>query len=386
MAQATPLIGGALAVLLALSNTAAAQTPPPWSAIPYPAMGNGSAACTHLGGQGDVFCFGLRCTAENTPEWFTHQVGGDSVEGEVRVNLIMDGKSHSTLFMQQGSTPQGEWSFTAPYDATRDRSAVDQLKAGSGLYVLVGGATGAQLSLRGSAREIERVVGMCRAGGQTQPSGQASSQAINEPNDAVLAMASKQNCEATESEIFTAIIRAGFSDWDANQFVVIGAENGTLTLIDRADFKYRVTECTVEARNALAVVPNATELAVTADQLPAPVSQEINQIAAMCGNAFKTAGRSPQALLAEDIDGDGTYDFLLDHAQFCPDAILTMCGASHCPLTLFVSAEGAWRRFDYILQGYKEFTAQGFLFQCSDPARKAGVFMEGGRLIERNCQ
>ncbi|WP_430514555.1 hypothetical protein [Pannonibacter phragmitetus] len=305
MTQATPLIGAALAVLLALSNTAAAQTPPPWSAIRYPAMGNGSAACTHLGDQGDVFCFGLRCTAGNTPEWFTHQVGGDSVEGEVRVNLIVDGKNHMTLFMQQGETPQGEWSFNASYDATRDRSAVDQLKAGSGLYILVGGATGAQLSLRGSAREIERVVAMCPVGGQT---------------------------------------------------------------------------------DALAVNPKATELAVTADQLPTPVRQEINQIAAMCGNAFKTVGRSPQALLAEDIDGDGTYDFLLDHAQFCPDAILTMCGASHCPLTLFVSAKGAWRRFDYILQGYKEFTAQGFLFQCSDSARKAGVFMEDGKLIKRNCQ
>ncbi len=295
----------AVAAVLSLSATAGAQTPPAWSSIPYPTMGNGSAACTHLGGQGDVFCFGLRCTAENAPEWFTHQVGGDSVEGEVRVNLIIDGKNHSTLFMQQGEAPQGEWSFTAPYDTSRDRSVVDQLKVGSGLYVMVGGATGAQLSLRGSSREIERVVAKCQAGGQA---------------------------------------------------------------------------------DALAVNATATELTVTADQLPMPVRQEISQIAAMCGNAFLTEGRSPQALLAEDIDGDGTYDFLLDHAQFCPDAILTMCGASHCPLTLFVSAEGAWRRFDYILQGYKEFTAQGFLFQCSDPARKAGVFMEGGRLTERNCQ
>ena len=106
----------------------------------------------------------------------------------------------------------------------------------------------------------------------------------------------------------------------------------------------------------------------------------------MCGNAFLTEGRSTEALLAEDIDGDGTYDFLLDHAQFCPAAIMTMCGASNCPMTLFVSNKGTWRQFDYILQGYKEFTAQGFLFECSTPNRKAGVFMENGRLIERNCQ
>lgn len=198
-------------------------------------------------------------------------------------------------------------------------------------------------------------------------------------------MAAKQECEANESEIFNAITGAGFSDWDANLFISSGAEDGTLTLIDRTDFKYRVAECKAD-KDALAVDPDAAELAVTADQLPQSVREVIGDIAAMCGPAFQTTGRSPQAFLAEDIDGDGTYDFLLDHAQFCPDAILTMCGASHCPMTLFVSDKGAWQRFDFILQGYKEFTAQGFLFQCDDPAQKAGVFMESGKLTQRNCQ
>jgi hypothetical protein len=363
----------------------AAQTPPPWSAIPYPAMGQGSAACDHLGEQGDVFCFGLRCTAENVPEWFTYQIGGDSVEGETRVSLVVDGRAHSTLPMKQANTPQGEWSFAVPFDPARDRAVVDQLKSGSGLYVLVGGASGAQLSLRGSSREIDRALSMCQAGGQTPPSGQASAQAISEPHDAVLALASKQGCEATESEIFAAITTAGFSDWDANQYVVIGSKDGSLKLIDRTNFKYRIAGCKAD-KNALAVNSDATELAVTADQLPQPVRATVADIAATCGNAFRTEGRSETALLAEDIDGDGTYDFLLDHAQFCPDAITTMCGASHCPMTLFVSDKGAWRRFDFIVQGYKEFTAQGFLFQCNDPARKAGVFVENGTLIERNCQ
>lgn len=158
-------IAAAVVTMLSLSATATAQTPPAWSSIPYPAMGKGSAACDHLGGQGDVFCFGLRCTAESTPEWFTYQVGGDSIEGEIRVNLVVDGRRHSTLMMKQATTPQGEWSFSAPYDPTRDRSIVDQLKSGTGLYVLVGGASGVQLSLRGSSREIDRTLSMCEVGG-----------------------------------------------------------------------------------------------------------------------------------------------------------------------------------------------------------------------------
>jgi len=153
------------AVLFGLTTDGAAQTPPPWSAIPYEAMGQGRAACSHAGGQGDVFCFGLRCTAENKPEWFTYQVGSDSVEGEARVNLVVDGRAHSTVMMKQATTPQGEWSFSAPYDPARDRSVVDQLKSGTDLYVLIGGASGARLSLRGSSREIDRALSMCQGGG-----------------------------------------------------------------------------------------------------------------------------------------------------------------------------------------------------------------------------
>lgn len=81
------------------------------------------------------------------------------------MNLIVDGRRHSTLMMKQATTPQGEWSFSAPFESARDRSVVDRLKSGSSLYVLVGGASGAQLSLRGSSREIDNALSMCRGGG-----------------------------------------------------------------------------------------------------------------------------------------------------------------------------------------------------------------------------
>lgn len=298
------LFAGATSLLLILSFEASAQTMPPWSAIPFPVMGKGRAACTHLGGQGDVFCFGLRCE-KNTLEWFTYQVGGDSSEGDVAVKLTVDGGPPESLSMKQRKTPIGEWSFSTPFDLGRDHTIIEKLKTGSRLTVLVGEASGARLSLRNSARSIEQAAAMC--GVSSKP-------------------------------------------------------------------------------EALRVTPGATELTVTPQQLPTPVLAEMRNIAAICGTAFKTTDRNPNALLAEDINQDGVYDFLLDQAQFCPDAILTMCGASHCPFTLFVSNNGSWRRFDFILQGYKEFTRRGFLLQCSNEARKAGVFMENGELKQRNCQ
>ncbi|MNF12206.1 hypothetical protein D3C80_2136200 [compost metagenome] len=51
-----------------------------------------------------------------------------------------------------------------------------------------------------------------------------------------------QGCTATEPEIFSAITNGGFGIWDANQFIVNAAENGTLELLDKADdiHKYRL--------------------------------------------------------------------------------------------------------------------------------------------------
>lgn len=311
-------IGGALLLLLVLPEGARAQNPPSWSDISYSAMGHGSVACSHAGNQGDIFCFGLRCSAsDNAPEWFTYQVGGDSVDGDVRVNLIVDGRDHSTLLMTQQDTAHGEWSFAAPYDPLRHDPIVDRLKAGSSVYVLVGGVAGAALSLRGSARELDRALALC------------------ESNIAVEAPA---------------------------------ASAGAAISLD-----------------PLAFQPDATGLELTIEQLPRPVREEIEQIAAMCGNAFQIEGRHRQAIMATDIDGDGTYDFLLEHALFCPSEILMMCGASNCPHTLFVSANDTWRRFDFILQGYKEFSEEGLLFMCSTDSRKAGVFMENGVLTQRHC-
>jgi hypothetical protein len=378
------VIGGAVAVLLALSATAAGQSSAAWQIN----RGDNFVAAGICQPGSDRHCVRLQCL---TMEGGDVSWGIDAPEPgysaeSASVTWTIDGATVLLPMNKAGPADNGIQSYDAAFSQSDHQTLVQRLKSGNRLTLGSDQFAAFNLSLRGSGAALTTLLAECPLIASTDtPSAAATVEQFSEPFDAVLAMAAKQECEATEAEIFTAITDAGFSDWDANQFVAIGAKDGTLQLIDRVDFKYRVTKCKAE-KNALAVNSDATELAVTADQLPQPVRSTINDIAAMCGNAFLTEGRSPEALLADDIDGDGTYDFLLDHAQFCPDAILTMCGVSHCPMTLFVSDKGAWQRFDFILQGYKEFTAQGFLFQCNDPAQKAGVFMENGKLIERNCR
>jgi len=234
----------AIAMLPVLSgvSTAVAQS---WEPL-QPAFGKGAAVCNGRDGEGNTFCFGLRCTAENTPEWFAIQIGGGSDRGNVATTVIIDGRHRFQIPMTERQW-QNQWDFAGAYDAARHAQMVDALKAGSRVSVQVGRETQANLSLRGSSREIARVLSMCQAAERTPPSGQTA-QAISEPYDAVLAMATKQNCEATESEIFTAITEAGFDAWSANQFVLIGAEDGSLQLIDNTAeiYRYRLPLCELQ--------------------------------------------------------------------------------------------------------------------------------------------
>jgi len=383
MVKTGPFIGGAFAILLAMSHTATGQSSAGWQ-ISRGAEFVSAGVCQS---GSSPRCVRLQCLTMDGGgiHWMIDAAEPGHSAESASVTWTIDDAAVLLSMNKAGPAEGGIQSYDAAFNQADHQTLLQRLKSGNRLTVGSDQFAAFNLSLRGSAAALTTLLTECPStvSAGSEP-GNLPAQGFSGPFDAVLAMAAIQQCEATESEIFAAITKAGFSTWDANLFITSGAENGTLTLIDRDNFKYRVTECK-SVKDALAVDPDAAELTVTSDQLPSPVRTVIGEIAGMCGSAFQTTGRSPQALLAEDIDGDGTYDFLLDHAQFCPSAITSMCGASHCPMTLFVSGKGQWRRFDFILQGYKEFTPKGFLFQCDNPARKAGVFMESGQIVHRNC-
>lgn len=382
MAKAIPLIGGALAILLALSGAATAQSSTSWQVN----RGNDFVAAGICAPSSQT-CVRLQCLKMDGGgvQWMVDAREPGGSPESTSVSWRIDGLIVSMTMNKAGPSDNGIQSYDAEFSPATHDQLVRYLRTGNRLTVASDQFVDLSLSLRGSSAALKTLLAECpltASMGGVSP--KAPAEKFTEPHDAVVAMASKQGCQATEEEIFAAITGAGFGDWDANQYVVIGSKSGFLKVIDRTNFTYQISDCQVQ-KDALTVDPSAASLTVKSSELPQPVRAKIGEIALICGTAFKIEGRDEKAVLADDIDGDGTYDFLLDHAQFCPDAVTSMCGASHCPVTLLVSNKGTWRQFDYILQGYKEFSTEGFLLQCPDPKQKAGVFLENGKLVQKDC-
>lgn len=383
MTRPERVIGGALAALLALATTAAAQNAAVWQA--------------HNDGQGFISaqacapnstrCVRLQCLAfeGGGVHWYVDAPEPSYSPESTNVTWEIDGQRFTLRMTKAGPAENRMQSYETAFDASNHGLLVERLKAGNRLTVASDQFSPSTVSLRGSGAALTQTLSACPlTDAGFEP---AAATPIDQPFDAVMAMMAAQSCMATESEIFDAITNAGFGIWDANQFIALGAENGTLLPLDHAngEHRYRLTNCTTN-ENALAVDPNATELNLVSDQIPQPVSKRIAEIAAACGPDFQTAeGRDQNAFLAEDINADGTYDFLLEHALFCPTQRKALCDPSGCPYSLFVSGNSGWQTFEFVASGYKGFTTEGLLLTCGAEADKAGVFVEDGKLIRRDC-
>jgi hypothetical protein len=75
-----------------------------------------------------------------------------------------------------------------------------------------------------------------------------------------------------------------------------------------------------------------------ADSLPALVQSEIKQAQSACGTEQPVL--RPGFVTAEDINGDGVVDYVLDYSKFeCGDALF-YCGSAGCLTQVFVSLAG----------------------------------------------
>lgn len=350
-------------------------------------------------------CVRLQCLAVQGGgiHWYIDAPGPGYSPESTNVTWEIDGRNFTVAMTKAGPADNRIQSYEGKFDPAAHQGLIERLKTGKSLTIGSSQFRAFTVPLRGSGAALSEILSACPFTASIKDiSSNVPAKQIAEPLDAVRDFASGQSCVANEDEIFQAITNAGFGVWDANQFVVRGTKNGTLQFIGKANgvHSYRVIGCqaglktrvpvdfssTNASPNVLTVNPNATELNIASRHIPQPVRQRRVEIAAACGADFQTKNRDEKAFLADDVNADGVYDFLLDHNLFCPARTKTFCDASGCLLSLFVSNNGDWQMYEIVAHGYKEFTTNGLLLTCINDRKKAGVFMENGRLVQRNCQ
>jgi len=105
------------------------------------------------------------------------------------------------------------------------------------------------LSLRGSNKAITQLLAECPFAGEADAAAvKAAVLAWDAPFEAVDALAAKQGCIISESEIFDTMMQAGADAWSVNQFVVNGSQNGTLKPLGETDdeYRYRLAGCVAQ--------------------------------------------------------------------------------------------------------------------------------------------
>lgn len=98
-------------------------------------------------------------------------------------------------------------------------------------------------------------------------------------------------------------------------------------------------------RKLIASAAAALCLAVPAlaQDLPAPVLEQINAVNANC----REFGGNPQPVsgfvTAADLNGDGQPDYIVDLAlQNCEGALSAFCGSAGCPVTVWLSGPSGY--------------------------------------------
>lgn len=191
-------------------------------------------------------CVKLQCYAwqDGGVYWNIDAPEPDYSPESTSVSWTIDGRTVMLFEMTKGWPGDGIQTYESDFDQTAHQGLVDSLKNGNRLTVSSDQFVPFTVSLRGSGAALNQTLADCPLtnAASNMPIQTASVGSFEQPFDAVTALMVAQGCKATETEIFDAITNGGFGIWDANQFIVNAAENGTLVLLDKADgiHKYRL--------------------------------------------------------------------------------------------------------------------------------------------------
>ncbi len=222
---------------LATPSTAASG----WTTFNHNGAFAGASGC----GAGD--CLALACvpTAGGTTSWqLTVADPGYSAE-TASVRFEINGRGYGLEMQKAGPSENGQQTYEAKFDAQAHAPFLALLKAGNRVSFRAAEFGGGRISLAGSSAALDAALRLCAGalpGTENADTPVREETAFNGPAASAIALLRRQNCVASESEIFQAITGDGHGVWDANQLIVSWADSGFLTVISRSPHTYRLDD------------------------------------------------------------------------------------------------------------------------------------------------
>lgn len=234
-----------LALLSALAPIAGLATPSVaangWTTFNHNGAFAGASGC----GAGN--CLALACVpmAGGTVSWqLTVADPGYSAE-TASVRFEINGHGYGLEMQKAGPSENGRQTYEAKFDAQVHAPFLALLKAGNRVGFRAADFGGGRISLAGSSAALDAALRLCA---DALPETEKANSPVREetvfngPAASAIALLRRQNCVASESEIFQAVTGDGHGVWDANQLIVGWADSGFLTVISRSPHTYRLDD------------------------------------------------------------------------------------------------------------------------------------------------
>ncbi|ETX13296.1 hypothetical protein OCH239_12370 [Roseivivax halodurans JCM 10272] len=280
--------------------------------------------------------------------------------GELRADI---GRLSYLIGLRDASTAKAQ-QFIAPLYEGEGSRMVDALMSGSSASLTIDTVEGQirhNITLNGSARAMRPILKACPdpdlewdpsdapAGSTNQPS--AGAELVSDRNEIAQTFL-RQNCVATESELFEAVRQRWGSIGDAHAALRIWGETPGFSddyeILSRDPFTYRWT-----------AGPCANSLQRAATEPPAsPQGARDQRVAEAIDRACwrDDGGTMDRGIYTPDLDGDGRDDLVLDHAGIaCSQGYLPQtCGAQVCETQIFFGFNGGYREGHTMLNSVTE--------------------------------
>lgn len=340
----------AISLFLLLPSASLAQSTP-WQYISDSRM---AGTCTPGADGNRELCFAAICLGAEAHWTLIHRSSTPMASPKL-MQVDVDGRLSYQIevYDAQLGMSDDDQQYSAPLYAVEGSRMVDALISGSRATISFETRSGREsfnISLKGSARALRPILAACPnpdpewdpsdvpAGAANQPPSNA--EAVSDRNEIAQTFI-RQNCVATESELYEAVMQRWGSISGAQAALRIWSEAPNFReeydVLSRDPFTYRWKAGPCAGSGQGAATEPSTSLQGARDQLIA----EAISYACWRGDS----GTMDRGIYTPDLNGDGRDDLVLDHAGIaCSQGYLPQtCGTQICETRIFFGSEGGFR-------------------------------------------